>query len=74
MDLGGRSEADLLSICKGERERSIGFDTDPELNAARTEALDYYKGVMPDLDRHVRPGRSTAHSTDVADTVDTILP
>ncbi len=68
----GNAEISLLQIVKGERERSIGFDLDPELLADRIKALEYSKGKMVDMP--VRKGRSPAISTDLADAIETILP
>lgn len=65
-------DAKLLSIVAEERAKSIGFDHDEELRAARDMALNYSKGVMPDLP--AMEGRSSAVSTDVADAIETILP
>lgn len=63
---------DLLPIVKSERERSVGFQLDPVLNAERIKALDYYKGVMHDMP--ALENRSKAVSTDVADTIQTLMP
>jgi len=65
-------DEELLQIVRGERARSIGFDIDPVLLADREKALFYYKGEMPDVP--YLPNRSKAVSTDVADTIETIMP
>lgn len=63
---------DFLRLVSEERRRSIGFDHDDELTAAREKALNYLKGEMPDVP--ALPNRSKAVSTDVADAVETALP
>lgn len=63
---------ELLAIVAEERAKSVGFDHDEELRTARDLALNYSKGVMPDLP--AMDGRSSAVSTDVADAIETILP
>lgn len=66
------TDDELLSVVAEERAKSIGFDHDEELRAARDLALNYSKGKMPDLP--AMEGRSSAVSTDVADAIETILP
>jgi hypothetical protein len=63
---------DFLRLVADERRRSIGFDHDDELAAAREKALNYVKGEMPDVP--ALPNRSKAVSTDVADAIETALP
>lgn len=65
-------DADFLDIVGRERQNSIGFDNDAELTAQRIQALEYYKGEMSDVP--ALKNRSKAVSTDVADTIETILP
>ena len=68
----GPSDDELLRLVGEERKRAVGFDNDAQLLADRTRALNYIKGVMPDV---VAPAnRSQAVSTDVADAIATILP
>jgi hypothetical protein len=63
---------ELLRIVGDERKRAVGFETDSALITDRERALNYYKGVMPDV---VAPAnRSQAVSTDVPDAVRTIMP
>lgn len=62
----------LLSLVRSERQAAMGFEQDEDLSAARTQALNYYKGVMPDVPS--APNRSKAVSTDVSDAVETLLP
>ena len=71
-DVDGPTDEELLRLVGDERKRAIGLDNDKELIADRTRALNYIKGHMPDV--KAPEGRSSAHSTDVADTVRTILP
>lgn len=63
---------DLLAIVKNERERSVGFHLDALLTENRERALNYYKGLMPDVPNLTN--RSKAVSTDLADTVETLMP
>ena len=66
------SDDDFLALVSEERRQSIGFDHDDELNANREAALNYVKGEMPDVPS--LKGRSSAVTTDVADTIETLLP
>lgn len=66
------NESELLALVADERRRSVGFDHDATLQAERQQALNYYKGEMPDVPS--MPGRSKAVSTDVAEAIDTVLP
>jgi hypothetical protein len=66
------TDEELLAIVKAERVRSIGFDHDETLHSERERALNYRKGIMPDVPS--LPNRSAAVSTDVADAVETVLP
>lgn len=66
------SDDDLLKILSQERQRSVGFDHDDELNTARTTAIEYSRGVMDDLPS--LPNRSSVVSTDINDAIETILP
>ncbi len=68
----GYSDDELLRLVAREREASIGFEGDRELIAERELALNYFKGVMPDVPS--LPNRSRAVSTDVADAIETVLP
>ncbi|CAB4140974.1 hypothetical protein UFOVP399_48 [uncultured Caudovirales phage] len=65
-------ETEIKAILKAERQNSIGFDYDNTLNAEREQALNYYKGHMPDLP--ALENRSKVVSTDVADAIETLLP
>lgn len=66
------TDKDLLRLVSDERARSIGFDHDETLSGDRETALDYFNGVMDDLD--AAEGTSTATSSDIADAVETVLP
>jgi hypothetical protein len=66
------SDDDFLRLVAEERRMSLGFDHDDELARAREIALNYAKGVMPDVP--ALPNRSKAVSTDVADAIETALP
>lgn len=63
---------ELKYILRAERQQSVGFDYDAELNASREKVLNYYKGLMPDMP--TLENRSSVVSTDVADAVETALP
>jgi hypothetical protein len=69
---GPYTDADLLQLVARERAAAIGFEGDRELLAEREQALNYYKGHMPDVP--ALANRSRAVSTDVADAVETVLP
>lgn len=71
----------LLAVLTSERQRSIGLDNDNDLNRHRELALEYYRGMVPDMpvavDEDGKPvdtNRSKAVSTDLADAVETIMP
>ncbi len=68
----GFSDDELLQLVARERAQAIGFEGDRELLAEREQALNYYKGFMPDVP--ALQNRSKAVSTDVADAVETVLP
>jgi hypothetical protein len=55
-----------------ERRSSVGYEQDEELHGQREQALNYYKGEMPDVKS--LPNRSKATSSDVSDAVETVLP
>jgi len=66
------TDEELVSLCREELRQSAGFEWDQELLAQREQALDYYKGYMPDVPS--LPNRSRAVATDVADAIETVLP
>ncbi len=63
----------LKSILAAEKASALGGSQGSELAHQRALAMDYYLGEM-DADTPVHQGRSRAVSTDVADTVDGIMP
>lgn len=63
---------ELKYVLRAERQQSVGFDFDEELNGAREKALNYYKGLMEDMPS--LPNRSGVVSTDVADAIEQALP
>jgi hypothetical protein len=64
-------ESEITYVLRAERQQAVGFDDD-EMNAARKQAMNYYKGVMPDMES--LPNRSSVVSTDVADAIESLLP
>lgn len=70
---GSAIDAKLLSIVASERENSIGFEFDSELNAQREKALEYFAGEMKDMKAPGR-NRSSVVDTAVAEAVETALP
>src|ERR1700761_3825107 len=62
----------LLRVCLEAERESVGFENDYDLSNDRIEALNYYRGRMPDM--RVPENRSKAKSTDVADAIETVLP
>lgn len=66
-------QLNLLSLCREEMRRAIGFEQDAELRDDRERALNYYKGdVSKDIPSIAN--RSAAVSSDVSDAVETLLP
>lgn len=68
------TDAELLAMVGDEKKRSVGFSINAnssELVADRQRALNYIKGDMTDVPS--LPNRSSAVSTDVADTIETWL-
>ncbi len=66
-------ETELKAVLAAERAAALGGMAGAELAAERARAMDYYLGDM-DADMPAAEGRSRAVSTDVADTVDGIMP
>ena len=62
----------LLRVCLEAERESVGFVNDYDLSHDRIEALNYFRGHMPDM--AVPENRSKAQSTDVADAIETVLP
>ena len=69
-------EDTVLSLVRAERVACVGLDNNDELNVQREQALEYYRGRVPDIDaqRDENDERSRAVSTDLADAVETVLP
>lgn len=65
-------EEALKAILAAESAAALGGGDTSDLAHQRTAAIDYYLGEMDDMP--APPGRSRAVSTDVADTVDGIMP
>jgi hypothetical protein len=66
-------DSTLKSILAAEKAAALGGSQASELAHQRALAMDYYLGDM-DADVPLHAGRSRAVSTDVADTVDGIMP
>lgn len=65
-------ETTLKSVLAAEKAAALGGTQASDLSHQRSLAMDYYQGEMDDMP--VPAGRSRAVSTDVADTVDGIMP
>ncbi|HJR55350.1 MAG TPA: hypothetical protein VJ798_02130 [Rhizomicrobium sp.] len=68
----GLSDQELLNFVRAEMQRAVGFENDQELCSDRETALNYVKGVMPDVPS--LDNRSRAVSTDVADAIESLMP
>jgi hypothetical protein len=66
-------ESDLKVILQAEKTDALSAQTASKLSADRERAMDYYLGDMSD-DMPVPEGRSQAVSTDVADTIEGLMP
>ncbi len=66
------SDEEMLQIVQSERRQSVGFEHDSILLAERERALNYYKGVMPDLP--TMANRSQAVDTTISDAIDALQP
>jgi hypothetical protein len=67
------SPTDLKALLQAERADSLGGLLTSQLSADRTKAMNYYYGDMTD-DMPAPEGRSSAVSTDVADTIEGLMP
>ena len=67
------SETELSAILQAEKADALAAFTSSKLTAERTDAMDYYNGKM-DRDMPAQEGRSSAVSTDVADTIEGLMP
>ena len=62
----------LKAMLNAERASSLGGNINSDLSSERTKAMEYYNGEMTDMPS--AEGRSKAVSTDVADTIEGLLP
>lgn len=64
---------ELAPMLQAQKLNAMGGMMASELQAERADALAYYMGDM-EMDMPAQPGRSRAVSTDVADTVEGLMP
>ena len=62
----------LKAMLQAQRANALSTLNAAELSSEREKAMDYYNGNMPDLP--VQDGRSSAVSSDVADTIEGLMP
>jgi hypothetical protein len=67
------SVADLKALLDSEKADALAAISAAQLSEERADALDYYFGDM-DQDMPAQDGRSRAVSTDVADTIEGLMP
>ena len=67
------SIADLKALLASEKADALAAISAAQLSEERADALDYYFGDM-DKDMPAQDGRSRAVSTDVADTIEGLMP
>lgn len=65
--------ADVAALVNSARTDSLAAMSAMELSEERARAMDYYLGEMQE-DMPAEPGRSRAVSTDVADTIEGMMP
>jgi hypothetical protein len=63
---------DLKAMLASQRSEALSVNNAAELSNDRERAMDYYLGRMPDLP--AQDGRSSAVSSDVADTIEGLMP
>ncbi|MGM4997831.1 portal protein [Tardiphaga sp. 538_B7_N1_4] len=63
---------DLKAMLASQRSEALSVNNAAELSTDRERAMDYYLGRMPDLP--AQDGRSSAVSSDVADTIEGLMP
>src|ERR1700756_612459 len=63
---------DLKAMLASQKANALSAINSAELSAERERAMEYYLGNMPDLP--AQDGRSSAVSSDVADTVEGLMP
>ena len=62
----------LKAMLSAQKADALSVNNAAELSADREKAMDYYLGRMPDLP--AQEGRSSAVSSDVADTIEGLMP
>ncbi len=67
------SNTELKAVLASEKADSLSATQSSKLNSERTRALDYYMGDVSD-DVPTVAGRSSAVSSDVADTIEGLMP
>jgi hypothetical protein len=67
------SSSDLKALLAAEKADALAATSAAKLSADRSDAMDYYLGDMS-KDLPVEDGRSQAVSTDVADTIEGLMP
>ncbi len=66
------SVTDLKAMLMSQKADALSTNSSAELSAERERAMEYYLGNMPDLP--AQDGRSSAVSSDVADTIEGLMP
>lgn len=66
------SDTELKALLQAERNAALGGSLASDLSSERSKAMDYYNGEMPDMPS--QEGRSSAISSDVADTIEGLMP
>src|SRR4051812_17133230 len=67
------TDSELKALLQAERSASLGGPLNSDLSTDRAKAMDYYNGDMT-ADMPAPAGRSSAVSTDVADTIEGLMP
>jgi hypothetical protein len=62
----------LKAILQAQKADALSTSNSAELVAEREKSMEYYLGKMPDLP--AQDGRSSAVSSDVADTIEGLMP
>lgn len=63
---------DLKAMLQSQKADALSTNNAADLSAERERAMEYYLGNMPDLP--TQDGRSSAVSSDVADTIEGLMP
>ncbi len=66
------SASELKGMLQAERLDALSGMNANKLSSERENAMDYYQGLVPDMP--TEPGRSSAVSTDVSDTIEGLMP